>query len=277
MISRKALPRTLFYLMLLAFAFIAFAPVIWLFLTSVKPYRDIYAFPVVYIPHSIGFANYAAVFVQHAFERYIFNSVLIGIVATFLCGTLSAMAGYGLSRFRLKRSGLILVIVLVLSSFPYIASVIPLFDVLRRLTLLNTYFSLILPYVAFNIPFSVWLTTAYFREVPLSIEDAAKIDGLSRFATLLKIFLPLSAPVIATVAIIVFINCWNEFLFALVMISKNTMRTIPAGIALFPGEYAFPWETISAAAFIAIVPIVVFIIIFQNKIISGLTAGSVKY
>jgi multiple sugar transport system permease protein len=95
--------------------------------------------------------------------------------------------------------------------------------------------------------------------------------------TFVKIFLPLSAPVVATVCIIVFINCWNEFLFALVLISKNAMRTIPAGIALFPGEYAFPWETISAAAFMSIVPIIVFIILFQNMIISGLTAGSVKY
>jgi multiple sugar transport system permease protein len=269
--------KTLFYLMLTVFALVSFGPVIWLLLTSIKPYRDIYTFPVVYFPRSVSLANYVAVFAQHSFARYIFNSVFIGVAATAVCVGTSGLAAYGLSRFRLRTSPFFLMVILGFSAFPYIASVIPLFQALRALRLLNSYFSLILPYIAFNIPFSVWLTTAYFREVPLSIEDAAKIDGLSRMGTFVKIFLPLSAPVVATVCIIVFINCWNEFLFALVLISKNAMRTIPAGIALFPGEYAFPWETISAAAFMSIVPIIVFIILFQNMIISGLTAGSVKY
>jgi len=259
------------------FSAISFGPVIWLVLTSVKRYRDIYAFPVKYLPSDITIDNYLAVFTEHAFARYFLNSVIVGLVATLLCIVVSMFAAYALSRFRLPRARLVLLVILAFSAFPFIASVIPLFSVLRTVGLLNTYASLIIPYVAFNIPFSVWITTAYFREIPVAIEDSAKIDGLSRMGTLFQIFLPLSAPVIATASVIVLINCWNEFLFALVMISRNTMRTLPAGIALFPGEYAFPWETISAAAVMSIVPIIVFIMVFQKRIVSGLTAGAVKY
>lgn len=266
-----------FYVLLLVFAVISFGPVVWLILTSIKPYRDIYSFPVVYWPSRITLENYVTVFTEHAFARYFVNSVIVGVAATLICLVVSVLAAYSLSRFRLRNAHLILLVMLAFSAFPFIASVLPLFQVLRSLRLLNTYLSLVLPYVAFNVPFSVWITTAYFKEIPMSIEDAAKMDGLGRMATLGRIFLPLSAPVVSTTAVIVLINCWNEFLFALIMISRNTMRTLPAGIALFPGEYAFPWETISAAAVMCIIPIVIFIMVFQQKIVSGLTAGAVKY
>jgi multiple sugar transport system permease protein len=167
-----------------------------------------------------------------------------------VCVFIASLAAYGLSRFRVRHSLLILVIILGFSTFPFIASVIPLFVFFRNLRLLNSYFSLILPYVAFNTPFSVWIAHAYFREVPLSIEDAAKLDT--------------------------FMMCWMEFIFAVTLISKPAMRTIPAGIALYPGEYAFPWETISAAAVVSIVPIILFIVFFQRQIISGLTRGALK-
>ena len=274
---KKLITRGGFYVFLLAFAGISFFPVIWLFITSIKPYQEIYQFPVVYIPSSIVISNYITVFTRHAFSRFFMNSVVVSISSTAICVLLSSCAAYGLSRFKLKQSGLILFIILGFSTFPFIASVIPLFAYFRDLGLLNTYFSLILPYTAFNIPFCVWLTTAYYKEVPVSLEDVAKLDGLSRTQILFQIFMPLSAPVLAAVCIITFVNCWNEFLFALTMISRNTMRTIPAGIALFPGEYDFPWDTISAAACLSIVPIIVFILLFQKMIISGLTSGSVKY
>ena len=228
------------------------------------------------MPTKLTIKNYVNVFTQNTFGLFFFNSVLVSSTSAVICVFISSLAAYGLSRFRIKHSLLILVIILGFSTFPFIASVIPLFIFFRNLRLLNTYVSLILPYVAFNTPFSVWLCHAYFREVPLSIEDAAKLDGCSRLGTLWKIFYPLSTPVLSTVLIVTFMMCWMEFLFALTLISKPTMRTIPAGIALYPGEYAFPWETISAAAVLSIVPIIVFIVLFQKKIISGLTRGAVK-
>ncbi len=257
-------------------ALVSFFPVIWIFLTSIKNPFEIYAFPVIYLPSKATIQNYIDVFTQQTFGRFFFNSVFVSGISAVVCVFISSMAAYGLSRFRIKRSLLILVIILGFSTFPYIASVIPLFIFFRRLRLLNTYFSLILPYVAFNIPFSVWISHAYFREVPLSIEDAAKLDGCSRMGTLFRIFYPLSTPVLSTVLVITFMMCWMEFLFAMTLISKPSMRTIPAGIALYPGEYAFPWETISAAAVLAIVPIILFIVFFQRQIISGLTRGAIK-
>jgi multiple sugar transport system permease protein len=274
--AQKAFNLSLFWFVAVVTALISFFPVIWIFLTSIKTPFEIYAFPVIYLPSKATIRNYIDVFTQQTFGRFFFNSVLVSGFSAMVCVFISSMAAYGLSRFRIKRSLLILVIILSFSTFPYIASVIPLFIFLRRLRLLNTYFSLILPYVAFNTPFSVWISHAYFREVPLSIEDAAKLDGCSRMGTLWRIFYPLSTPVLSTVLIITFMMCWMEFLFAMTLISKPAMRTIPAGIALYPGEYAFPWETISAAAVLAIVPIILFIVFFQRQIISGLTRGALK-
>lgn len=272
----RTIRRAVFFLIIAITAFVSFFPVVWIFLTSVKVDREIYAFPIVYVPTILTIKNYIDVFTQNTFGLFFFNSVFVSSTSAAICVFISSLAAYGLSRFRIKHSLLILVIILGFSTFPFIASVIPLFIFFRSLRLLNTYVSLILPYVAFNTPFSVWLCHAYFREVPLSIEDAAKLDGCSRLGTLWKIFYPLSTPVLSTVLIITFMMCWMEFLFALTLISKPTMRTIPAGIALYPGEYAFPWETISAAAVLSIVPIIVFIVLFQKKIISGLTRGAVK-
>ncbi len=272
----RAIRKSVFILIIAITAFVSFFPVVWIFLTSIKVDREIYAFPIVYVPTKLTIKNYVNVFTQNTFGLFFFNSVLVSSTSAVICVFISSLAAYGLSRFRIKHSLLILVIILGFSTFPFIASVIPLFIFFRSLRLLNTYVSLILPYVAFNTPFSVWLCHAYFREVPLSIEDAAKLDGCSRLGTLWKIFYPLSTPVLSTVLIITFMMCWMEFLFALTLISKPTMRTIPAGIALYPGEYAFPWETISAAAVLSIVPIIVFIVLFQKKIISGLTRGAVK-
>ena len=272
----RAIRKSVFVLIIAITAFVSFFPVVWIFLTSIKVDREIYAFPIVYLPTKLTIKNYVNVFTQNTFGLFFFNSVLVSSTSAVICVFISSLAAYGLSRFRIKHSLLILVIILGFSTFPFIASVIPLFIFFRNLRLLNTYVSLILPYVAFNTPFSVWLCHAYFREVPLSIEDAAKLDGCSRLGTLWKIFYPLSTPVLSTVLIVTFMMCWMEFLFALTLISKPTMRTIPAGIALYPGEYAFPWETISAAAVLSIVPIIVFIVFFQKKIISGLTRGAVK-
>jgi multiple sugar transport system permease protein len=272
----RAIRKSVFVLIIAITAFVSFFPVVWIFLTSIKVDREIYAFPIVYVPTKLTIKNYVNVFTQNTFGLFFFNSIFVSSTSAVICVFISSLAAYGLSRFRIKHSLLILVIILGFSTFPFIASVIPLFIFFRSLRLLNTYVSLILPYVAFNTPFGVWLCHAYFREVPLSIEDAAKLDGCSRLGTLWKIFYPLSTPVLSTVLIVTFMMCWMEFLFALTLISKPTMRTIPAGIALYPGEYAFPWETISAAAVLSIVPIIVFIVLFQKKIISGLTRGAVK-
>lgn len=269
--------KGVFAVIVAIFAVVSFFPVVWIFLTSIKTSREIYAFPVVYLPSVVTFHNYVEAFTKNSLARFVLNSVIVGSVSTLITVSLSCLAAYGLSRFRVRHSLLMLFIILGFSTFPYMASVIPLFEFFRRVHLLNTYFSLILPYVAFNIPMSVWLSTAYFREVPTEIEDAAKIDGSSRLGALWNIFLPLVSPVLTTVSIIVFITCWNEFLFALTMISRASMRTVPAGIALYPGEHNFPWDTISAAACIAIAPIVVFIAVFQRRIIAGLTAGALKY
>jgi len=275
--KKKIFNRGLLYLALIVFAVVSFFPVVWMFITSIKTSYEIYSFPVVYIPSKVTLRNYISVFLENPFGKFFLNSCIVAGTSTIICLVLSVLTAYGLSRFNLKVSLLILVFFLGCFTIPYISNIIPLFIIYRRFGLLNSYVSLILPYAAYNLPFGVWFCTAYFRDIPKSIEDAAKIDGCSRFGMLWYILLPLAKPVISTVSIITFVWCWNEFLYALIMISKNEVRTIPAGITLYPGEYEFPWNTISAATIIAIIPIILFILIFQKKIISGLTSGAVKY
>jgi len=163
-----------------------------------------------------------------------------------------------------------------MSMFPQLAIVPALFIWFRKLGLINNYLGIVIAYTGLFSPIALWILTTYFRTIPLEIEESAKLDGCSRLRVLWAILLPLSIPGVIAAALIVFIQTWNEFFLALVMLSKNELRTATVGIALYPGEYAFPWELITTATFLAIVPIVLLTSVFQKQIIGGLTAGSVK-
>ena len=260
-----------FYGSIAVLCLVSFFPIIWILITSVKPASEIITFPVEYIPRSLTLDNYIVALEQAPFARYLFNSFVVASGTAIVCVVFGSMAGYALSRLDFEYKLHVLMIVLVSAMLPFFGRLIPLFDLARSTGFLNSYLGLIIPYSAFQLPFAIWIFQAYFKELPDSLEEAGLIDGLSHIGVLFRIILPVSAPAMATTAIIVFIYAWNEFLFALTFMTEDSMRTITVGIALYQGEYTYPWATISAAVFMSIVPLLLLMLVFQRKIVEGLT------
>lgn len=265
-----------FYGSVIAIALISMFPVIWMFITSIKQPSNVVQFPVQYVPQNPTLENYRTALSQAPFVRYLFNSFIIAGGTAVVDVILGALAGYSLSRLRFRFKLPVLLLILGTAMLPFISRLIPLFSLARSWGLLNNYLGLIIPYAAFQLPFAVWIFQAYFKELPDSLEEAGLMDGLSRIGVLFRIILPVSAPAMATTAIIVFIYAWNEFLFALTFMTEDSMRTITVGIALYQGEFQYPWGTISAAVFMSIVPLMLFMLLFQRKVVEGLTAGTGK-
>uniref|UniRef100_A0A7V4WL96 Carbohydrate ABC transporter permease n=1 Tax=Candidatus Caldatribacterium saccharofermentans TaxID=1454753 RepID=A0A7V4WL96_9BACT len=258
--------------------FFSLAPFLWQVVTSLKPSNEIFSRPVRYIPSHLDLSAYVKIFSRHPFARQILNSVFIACAGTFLCLFASSLASYALARLRLRGGRGFLLFLLFLSLFPPVVLIVPLYEMVSTFGLMNNYLALIIPYAALNVPFATWVLTSFFRQIPEALEDAAKVDGLSRLGILVRIILPLSAPALATTAILVFIFCWNEFLLALTFMTRATSRTVPVGIAMLSGasQYEIPWDQISAATVLTTLPLVAFVVLFQRRIVEGLTAGAVK-
>jgi multiple sugar transport system permease protein len=223
-------------------------------------------------------ASYVQVFRARPFAAYMLNSLLAASGATALCLAAAAPAAYALARRRLPGGGAVLTAVLTVSLFPPTLLVVALKRLVAAAHLLNSLWSLVLVYAALNLPFAIWALRAFFMQVPVELEEAALVDGLTRAQTLRRVILPLSAPAAATTAILVFIFCWNEFLLALSFNSREAVRTVPVGIALLSGAsvYEVPWDQISAAVVVTTLPVVAVVLLFQRRIVEGLTAGAVK-
>lgn len=262
-----------FYGSIALICLVSFFPIIWILITSLKPASRVITFPVEYVPRTVTLENYVTAIQQAPFARYLLNSLIVASGTAIICVVLGSMAGYALSRLEFRFKLHVLMIILVSAMLPFFGRLIPLFELARDTGLLNSYLGLIIPYSAFQLPFAVWIFQAYFKELPDSLEEAGLIDGLSHIGVLFRIILPVSAPAMATTAIIVFIYAWNEFLFALTFMTEDQMRTITVGIALYQGEYTYPWATISAAVFMSIVPLLLLMLFFQRKVVEGLTAG----
>lgn len=262
-----------FYGSIALLCLVSFFPIIWILITSLKPSTEVITFPVEYVPRTVTLENYVTALQQAPFARYLLNSLIVASGTAVICVVLGSMAGYALSRLDFRFKLHVLMIILVSAMLPFFGRLIPLFDLARETGFLNSYLGLIIPYSAFQLPFAVWIFQAYFKELPDSLEEAGLIDGLSHIGVLFRIVLPVSAPAMATTAIIVFIYAWNEFLFALTFMTEDQMRTITVGIALYQGEYTYPWATISAAVFMSIVPLLLLMLFFQRKVVEGLTAG----
>jgi len=250
-------------------------PFLWLVLTSFKSPSELTAIPPKLIP-SFHWGFYQSALEKYGLLGYIANSVVVAGAATMVTIVISALAAYGIARLRLKWTNVYLLLLLVLSMFPQIAIAGPVWSLLDSVNWLNTYKGLAAAYVALSLPLAVWILTTFFREVPVEIEEAALIDGCSRLQALYRIVLPLAAPGILTAALLVFIQAWNEFFFALIIMTDPNVQTLPVGIALFPGEYTMPWGEIAAASTIATVPLIILTLIFQRGIVRGLSAGAVK-
>lgn len=253
-------------------------PFVWSFLTSLKGGRELFSIPPTYMPHAPSFEHYAGVFEQRPFARYIMNSLIVGAGSTLIALGVASLAAYALVRLRIRFAGAFEKALLLLALVPPALLVIPLHDAARLTGLSNSRLALILVHAALNLPFAVWMLTAFFRGVPTELFDAARLDGFSRFQILRRIVFPLAAPGLAATAILVFIFSWNEFALALTLLTRDDVRTVPVGIAMLSGVtvYEVPWGQISAAVVMTTLPVVAAVVAFQKWIVGGLTAGGLK-
>lgn len=257
---------------IVAFAF----PFFWLLSSSLKGPSELYRIPPLLWPTRLFFDNFTKVFATTPFSGYIKNSLIVASSTTLVCVIFGSTAAYSLSRIRIRAKGIILVVILATSIFPGVTIAPALYVFLRNLGLINTHFSMILPYIAFSLPFTIWVLINFFKDIPQDLEDAAEIDGCTPLQALIRIVFPLSAPGVVTVSILNFINAWNEFFFAFVFTSTPDARTVPVGIVMFQGVHELPWGEISSASIISTLPLTLMVIIFQRRIIKGLTAGAIK-
>jgi len=253
-----------------------FFPAVWILLTSFKTETELIQSPITYLPRAATLANYDSAFTSQPILRFMFNSLVVASLSTVLCVLVGALAAYALTRLRLPYRNLIMSLLLAVAMFPLISLMVPLFKLMRELGLLNTYPALILPYAVLSLPVCTLVMASFFQDIPADLEAAAMVDGCSRVGALFHIVIPLAAPGVFTAAILAFVNAWDEFLLALTMMNRVTMRTLSVGITLYQGEFAFPWPLISAALIIAIVPICILIAVFQERVVAGLTQGGVK-
>lgn len=254
------------------------APILWQVLTSLKTNADIAAIPNVYFPRQFTLQHYVDIFRRRPFLSYMFNSAFVASVSTLLCLFVGTPAAYALARLRLPGEQFILAAVLIVTLFPYILLFLGLLELVRAFGLANNYLALIIPYTAINVPLTVLVLRSFFQQLPRDLEDAAKVDGYSTGQMLLKILLPLMLPAVVTTGILAFIAAWNEFIFALTFITRESMKTVPVAVAQLSGTAVFeiPYGALAAATVVGTLPLVILVLLFQRRIVQGLTAGAVK-
>ena len=276
MTASTVVKNTAFYALVAIISVVAVFPFYYAILTSFKSGTAL--FEINYLPKSFSFGNYADVLANDSFLRNLGNSLMVATCVVALSLLLAVTAAYALARVRFRGRALLLLTILSVSMFPQIAVLAGLFEMIRWAGLFNTPLALIFSYMIFTLPFTVWVLTTFMRDLPVEIEEAAIVDGASPWVIITQVFLPLMWPALVTTGLLAFIAAWNEFLFALTFTSSNDQRTVPVAIALLSGssQFEIPWGTIMAASVIVTVPLVILVLIFQRRIISGLTAGGVK-
>ncbi len=251
-------------------------PALWILFTSLKTEAELTAKPITWFPHAPTLANYHTAFTDQPLHLFLFNSFMVAILSTALTIVASVLAAYAIARLNLRHRGLILSAIIAVSTFPLVTLLVPLFEIMRAFGLLNSWTALVLPYTVLSLPVCTLMLVSFFEGIPRDLENAAMIDGCTRIGALVKVVVPLAAPGVFTAGILAFVNAWDEFLLALSFNSSPALRTLPVGIQLYQGEFAFPWPVISAALVVGIVPVAILIVIFQERVVSGLTAGGIK-
>jgi ABC-type glycerol-3-phosphate transport system permease component len=268
---RKWWPTLVLALLVLASAF----PLYWAVLASFTREARLFQAPSL-LPRELVLDHYRALFTERNFWIPIRNSLIVAGTTTAFCVTIGALCAYALARLQFRGKVVLLGFILAVGMFPQISVVSPLYLLLRSLHLINTYPGLVLPYLTFAMPLTIWLMVGFFRQLPAELEEAAMVDGASRFRAFREVIIPLALPGIATTAILTFVYSWNEFLFALSFTLGPDRQTVPVAIALFRGMYQVPWGQILAAAVVATAPVTLLVLAFQRRIVQGLTAGAVK-
>jgi multiple sugar transport system permease protein len=251
-------------------------PVAWIVFLSLKTPAT--ATDGSFIPHQWTLSNYSDIFKAGIFTSALRNSIGIGLISTLLAVMIASAAAYAIARLDFPGKQVLLAIVLGVALFPQISLVGPLYNLWRQIGLYDTWPGLIIPYMTFALPLSIFVLSSFFREIPWELEQAAQVDGATPFQAFRKVIVPLAMPGIVTTFIIVFIICWNDFVFAISLTSTTAAETVPAAISSFPGvsQFSVPYGDIAAAAVVVTVPVMLLVLIFQRRIVAGLTAGAVK-
>ncbi len=254
----------------------ALFPVLWILSLSLKPTSSVKDGKL--IPAEITFENYKAIFEGNIFTSALVNSIGIGLITTLIAVTIGGMAAYAIARLAFPGKKVLVGVALLIAMFPQISLVTPIFNIERRLGLFDTWPGLIIPYITFALPLAIYTMSAFFKEIPWDLEKAAKMDGATPGQAFRKVIAPLAAPGIVTAGILVFIFAWNDLLLALSLTATERAITAPVAIANFTGSSQFeePTGSIAAGAMVITVPIIIFVLIFQRRIVAGLTSGAVK-
>lgn len=267
--------KTLFSLAIAAVVVYSLLPFLWFVLASWKSPAQLTAIPPEIVP-AFHWGFYRSALTTYGLPMYIRNSAIVAGATMVISIAIGVLAAYALTRFRSTWLQVYLLVLLCVSMFPQIAIAGPVWRILDALGWLNSFPGIIVAYISFSLPLAIWILATFFKELPYDVEEAALIDGCSRAQALMRIVLPLAAPGIFTAAILVFIYAWNEFFFALIILTSPALQTLPVGIALFPGEYTMPWGELAAASTIATLPLIALTLSFQRRIVRGLSAGAMK-
>jgi multiple sugar transport system permease protein len=255
---------------------VAVFPFYWLFNTSLQPLKDLFAYPPKFVPKFGILGSYATYIKESPILRWLGNSFLVSAVATFFSTVLAIPGAYSISRFRYKGRALLIFLILLTQMLPFVLLIIPIYLIFARLHLNNTLYVLMIVYTAITVPIGLWFLKGFFDAIPKDLEDAAIIDGCSKFGALIRIILPLSLPGILATATWSFIVAWDEFLFAYTLIDTEKLWVVSVGLAAYIGQYSTPWNQIMSGAVLGTLPVVFMFMFFQRYLVSGLTAGSVK-
>jgi ABC-type glycerol-3-phosphate transport system permease component len=274
--GRRSLNMVFFYFFLVLFVFVSVFPLLWVFKMSIVTKSELYASPPTILPQNLSGAEWSQVLGDSTFQQALINSTIIATVTTVICLFFGSIAAYAISRLRFQFKGAVMTLILAISFFPAVAIIAPLFIQYTQLGLIDTYASVIITDTVFALPLTIWLLVAFFRELPVDLEDAAKVDGATTIQAFRKVIVPLAAPGVFTTAILTFIYAWNEFLFANTFLFDESTQPVTVVIPNFATIYTVDYGAQAAASVIVTVPLVILVLIFQRRIVSGLTAGAVK-
>ena len=271
-----ALNTALFYVFLIVFVLVSVAPLLWVFKMSIVTKSELFASPPTFLPQTPTASSYATIFSDERFQKALINSVIIAGVTTVICLFFGAIAAYAIARLRFRFKSLVMTLILAISFFPQVAIIAPLFLQYRTLGIINTYWAVIITDTVFALPLTIWILVTFFKELPRDLEEAAQIDGATTIQAFRMVIVPLAAPGVFTTAILTFIFAWNEFLFANTFLFDADTQPVTVAIPNFATVYTVDYGAQAAAAVTVTVPLVILVLFFQRRIVSGLTAGAVK-
>jgi trehalose/maltose transport system permease protein len=274
--SKGNLNMVLFYVFLVAFVLVSMFPLLWIFKMSIVTKAELFATPPTILPQTPTGASYGTIFGDSKFQKALVNSTIIAGATTVICLFFGSIAAYSVARLRFRFKSLVMTLILAISFFPAVAIIAPLFIQFRQVGILNTYWAAIVPDVVFALPLTIWILVAFFKELPKELEEAARVDGATTLQAFRKVIVPLAAPGVFTTAILTFIFAWNEFLFANTFLFDESTQPVTVVIPNFATVYTVDYGAQAAAAVVVTVPLVLLVLIFQRRIVSGLTAGAVK-